>query len=264
MCIFLFRAMRRLASASLAAILLFPSYLFAGPILPGFDLFMTIPRTFADLGPPFGPLDFRGLPIGPGPTDTIVRRNAGTTPGFDFGSAPETIPIEIVALSLVSVAPVELAPSSFFDVFVTLDGTQQIGSMTVSHENPNGGTMDTQLPVSYKLTFVQVSGPPIPPPPPPSFFDIFFSLDVPWSHTPPPHDKHNSQYPAGGFHPIGPITEQGQLAQHRVIPAVPEPGTLALLGAGLALLGFGRGRARKFRWAGLVVRKGSDLDRSPR
>lgn len=245
MTLFSFAALRRLVAASTVAMLLVPATPSAGPIGPGFDLFMTLPGTFADLGP-LGIVGLKGLPIGPGTTDTIVQRLGGTSAGFDFGGPPETIPIEIVALSLVSVAPVFIV-SSFFDVFVTLDPVPlgpTVGTMVVSHQNASGGTFNAQLPVNALLTFSEVGNPLNTFAS--SFFDVFVSLDVPWSHDPPPHDKHGGQFPAGGFFPSGPFSEAAQLAMHVVGPAVPAPGTAALLGLGITVLWFG-GRTRRGR-----------------
>ena len=56
-----------------------------------------------------------------------------------------------------------------------------------------------------------------------SFFDVFTELSLDFGTTFIPADRPGH------------------------VVAVPEPGTLALIGAGLALLGFGRGRARKLR-----------------
>jgi hypothetical protein len=59
-----------------------------------------------------GPVQMQGAPISgrPAGTSLVLKFNAG-------GMPPVTIPTEIVALSLQSVAPVPIG-SSFFDVFV--------------------------------------------------------------------------------------------------------------------------------------------------
>ncbi|MGH8672233.1 MAG: PEP-CTERM sorting domain-containing protein [Burkholderiales bacterium] len=210
----------------------------ATSIDPGFDLFATSAGTSVDL-PGIGSVALQGVPIGPRNTDTIVRRSMGIDP-FSVGDTDVSIPIELVALSLHSVKPVPLG-SSFFDVFVTLDPNPMgptTGGMRVSHELTDGGTFDAQLPVNALLTFIEVGNPgnQIAN----SFFDVFVSLDAPWSHTPSPGDAHNALFPAGGFFPgVIPGTggqtrifdEQAQFALHRVRPS-PEPASLALFGAG--------------------------------
>ena len=97
---------------------------YAEQIDPGFDLFRTkegsgsfINFTLDD----FGPVDVGlvGNPILKGfegtNTDTVVRRNDSLDPGV-IG----TIPVELVALSLISVDPVKLNNDDLFDVKVTL------------------------------------------------------------------------------------------------------------------------------------------------
>jgi hypothetical protein len=81
----------------------------AGPIGPGFDLFQTVPFT-AELSV-LGMVPLVGVPIGPGNTDTIVQR-MGDLPSGEGGM----LPIELVALSLMSSQPVDIG-GSFFDVF---------------------------------------------------------------------------------------------------------------------------------------------------
>lgn len=259
---------RALAVAGLVATLGTPAK--ALTIDPGFDLFMTDPgTTFVDFsgfgGPPVFPL--KGVPLagdplfaGLGTTDTIVRRLAGTnlTNIGDF----DTVPIELVALSLHSVAPIQIGPS-FFDVQVIggslLGVPQQLGQMTIVLTEPNGGTFDAQLPVSAQLVFSEVGNPSTQVAS--SFFDIFTSLDVPWTSDRPKHDKHNADFPPGGFFPgIDPLTgrpvlvieqaldQAGNLvAQHGVVPAIVAPGALALFGLGIVALAAVRSRVRTLR-----------------
>ncbi len=249
------RGLRALALAAFIGGLSAPAE--ALTIDPGFDLFMTDPvTTFADLGS-LGVIPLKGVPLveldpvpfaGLGMTDTIVKRSAqATLLGIgDF----EMIPIELVALSLHSVAPINIG-GTFFDLRVLagslLGPSQPLGSMTIMLTVPNGGTFDAQLPVNALLAFHEVGNPGNQVLN--SFFDIFVSLDVPWTSTPPSDDKHNANFPSGGFFPgIDPltgqpvlITEQGQRAQHGVFPVpvpvpVPAPGALALFGLGIVAL----------------------------
>ena len=88
----------------------------AASVLLGSDYLTTLPGTFFDF-PGIGVVPLEGRPIGPGNTDTIVQRQEDANlPGM--GSS-DTIPIEMVALSLQSTAPVNIG-GSFFDVFVEL------------------------------------------------------------------------------------------------------------------------------------------------
>lgn len=124
---------------------------------------------FAPGSMPFtGIIVYKGEPLGTtppgalGPTDTIIRRNAPMN--FPGCGGTDTIPIEIVALSLVSCAPITVtyptAPSELWDVRVTLsDRPQPVGSMTAAKTHCNGGTWNSVLPVQAKFTFTRVAPP---------------------------------------------------------------------------------------------------------
>jgi len=233
----------------------------ADPIEPGYDLFFTEPSTTHVT------MDFGGGPqniplMGYRPpvialftaplnnpayndTDTIVQRHAGIDPLPVGGSG--IIPIELVALSLVSVNPVLIGPD-FYDLSVlggallTPSTPSLWGSMTVNHEVPNGGTFTASLPVHATITFTQVGNPlntfPVP------FLDTFTSSGI-WSHTPRFDDVHiDPPFPAGNFYPgVDPHTsqkvltvEESLLAAHGVLPAqTPEPGSLTLIAGALLL-----------------------------
>lgn len=108
------------------------------------------------------PFDSFGGYDGLSPTDTIIQRqeDAGD------GGFPETIDIEIVALELKSVTPITVTydgqPLEDWDVTVSVpegDANQETGSMTIRHEDADGGTFDIEaLPVRPLLTFIQVTG----------------------------------------------------------------------------------------------------------
>jgi len=70
--------------------------------------------TIIDFGGAIGPVSLIGNPIGPGNTDTVIERQA------DAIINGPAIPIELRALSLMSIAPVNIG-GVFFDVLVTLD-----------------------------------------------------------------------------------------------------------------------------------------------
>jgi hypothetical protein len=96
--------------------------------------------------------------------DTKISTGSTTLP--NIGSS-DTIPIEIVSLSLVSVNPIRVTYGgtfdSFFDVFVTLDlacqQQQSPGTMTVTRTTQTGGTFTTTLPVCTRLVFQPVDCP---------------------------------------------------------------------------------------------------------
>lgn len=115
-----------------------------------------------------GTVVYKGEPLGTtppwvlGPTDTIIRRNAPLN--FPGCGGTDVIPIELVALSLVSCEPIVVrypsAPSELWDVNVSLsDVTPPPGSMTVRKTHCNGGTWDSVLYVQPKFTFTQVGNP---------------------------------------------------------------------------------------------------------
>ena len=105
------------------------------------------------------------LSISPGlvpfaPVDTIVRRGA-TSAGFTCPGS-ETIPIEIVALDLVSCAPITVTynggqSSELWDLRVCLDRPQTGGQMTINHECQEGGSYNALLPVSTQVTATRIS-----------------------------------------------------------------------------------------------------------
>ncbi len=164
-------------------------------------------------------------------------------------TTPEAIPIEIVALSLVSIDPVNIiAPvdiqagetftiDSFFDVFIELsvDGIFQVDSffdVEVSFSLKQGGSWDTEI-VSMDLSGQIPGGPTIdiresPTIPSPghlaitdlgcglyevdSFFDVFTELSV----------------DGGPFVPAdSPVRVSIDL-----VPGIPEPATMSLLALG--------------------------------
>src|ERR1041385_268963 len=154
----------------------------AQPITPGIDCWTT-PRggstylSFASNPLPtnfFGPgcesfngsITLMGTPLQTTPpavlgqTDTIVQRlqAANLIPG---GSA--TVPIQIVALQLMSVQPFQVncngTPQPWrLDVCLSGAATQSVGSMTITVEACGaGGTFTATLPVMPKLTFTRIS-----------------------------------------------------------------------------------------------------------
>lgn len=175
----------------------------ADTVLQGHDLWETDSGTTSDhlslppgfFGPgcqPFDgivalrgePLDCLGPTCGLKPTDTIVRRLADAGPIF-----PATIPIEIVALELRSVAPIQVScpgGTQSWNVSVSITPTnppQSTGSMTIRHQYAQGGTYDSVLPVRPLLTFTRVDQPQAPistiPPQP----IVLSAAGQPWCHS---------------------------------------------------------------------------------
>lgn len=216
----------------------------AGPaqgevVVSGSDYFSTIQPTFFT---PLGGLNpLAGLPIGPGDTDTIVRRLGDCSLSLLISGSNCTIPIEMVALSLVSV----VNPNVRLRESPTLASAGTM--MMFSDGMGNGGSFD-------------------------SFFDVFFELSLDAGMTWAPQGSlalssagtaWEAQAPAApevvveglvgdgnanrhtnkalnerDFRLIGVVSEQHPLGRHSARPArVAEPGSLALVG--LALLAAG-------------------------
>jgi len=103
------------------------------------------------LGEPYTGIDIRWRT-----TDTVIRRlDVATLPG---PGSEDTIPIEIVALSLVSVQPITVgcpAPDNLWNVRVCLSTAvpQPVGSMTIRQVDAFGGTFNSTLPVTPKFVF---------------------------------------------------------------------------------------------------------------
>lgn len=134
---------KRLAFASVMAVTGLTSPLArADVVLLGSDYFETVQPTFFGS---FGALG--GVPIGPGTTDTIVQRQANCVLSLLTAGSSCTIPIEVVALSLVSLSN----PAIRFRESTTVAST---GMMTMTSDGSGtGGTFS-------------------------SFFDIFVELSI--------------------------------------------------------------------------------------
>lgn len=148
---------------------------------PGFDLFETDPQatsfSFTDnftlpagfFGPgsdPFaGQVDFCGEPLNTfngkdvGDADTVVHRPQGANLAPPY-PATDTVPIELVALSLVSCAPIQVkvgGKSELWDVRTQISPTQpSTGFLRINQDSEHGGTFDSQLNVTPLLTFTRL------------------------------------------------------------------------------------------------------------
>ncbi len=164
--------------AALLATVLLPSVAVADDVLAGIDLWTTppggtthtalaLPPDFFDPGsdPFFDRPVLGGVPLPPlggppiFPADTVVRRlDDAILPG---PGSEDTVPIEILALSLVSVQPITVTYDGgqnpeLWDVEVCLsDQPQALGTITIRKDYDAGGTFDAQLPVRPKLVFVR-------------------------------------------------------------------------------------------------------------
>jgi len=196
----------------------------------GFDLFMTTETTQVDLsGFGLGIVPLQGDELLPG-TDTIVERLAPA--GVPNVGDSNTIPIELVALSLVSIDPVMIDVLSF-DIHV-LGGSdfepQRTGEMTINRLDPNGGSFSALLPVNATIHFLQVGGDvgndfTVP------FGDEFITQEGVWSETPAFFSCFIPGFAAGNFFAgVDPDTmekvltvEQASFAIHSVLPCMMMP-----------------------------------------
>jgi hypothetical protein len=123
-----------------------------------------IPAGFFDNTPGASSLPFAGIVrLGGDPNDGLDDTRIARLAPLDLAPGDSgTIPIEMVALNLVSCAPItvvlENGASELWDVQVTHDptGVPQ-GSMTITKTHPNGGTYDADFTVQPVFTFTRPS-----------------------------------------------------------------------------------------------------------
>ena len=113
----------------------------ADVVLLGSDYFQTVQPTFFGA---FGSLS--GLSIGPGTTDTIVQRQADCTLSLLTAGSSCTIPIEVVALSLVSTAN----PAQRFRESTS---AASVGQITIASDGSGtGGTFSSFFDIFVELS----------------------------------------------------------------------------------------------------------------
>ena len=214
----------------------------ADRVLLGTDYLQTVaPTSYAPLG------ILAGLPIGPGNTDTVVRRMGNCDLALGTAGSTCTVPIEMVALSLVSATnPLVRVRES-----PTLASA---GSMTMtSNGSGTGGTFASFFDVFFELSFdggisyvpgpgpltLRASGAP--------WTTIEHSLLVDGLVGDPAANRHTNKIeacrglafgPCVDFYFVGTITKTETGSQHsfRGATPTPEPGALALAALGLMLM----------------------------
>lgn len=95
-----------------------------------------------------------------GATSVVIRREGPAA--LPAPGASDTIPIEIVGLSLQSKEPIRIdfPADSFFDVFVEVSpSVPSTGTMTIHRDHADGGTCDIDLYVAPRFTFTEVGDP---------------------------------------------------------------------------------------------------------
>lgn len=156
------------------------SFAVADNVLPGVDLWSTpsggatvdshftvtpIPADFFNPGSdPFDqPIELEGDPFPQiSPADVVVERQ--DTAFLPACGDSDTVPIEIIALSLRSINPITVTYNGgqspeLWDVKVCLSSadTQHVGSMIIRQECPDGGTFEATLPVIPRFIFTRQS-----------------------------------------------------------------------------------------------------------
>ncbi len=111
-----------------------------------------------------GDIEFQGVPQHPHDFDfvsTLIVRSDDPSSAEDPVGTIRTVDVELVALSLVSTAPISVqcgTRAMNWDVEVTLsDIAAGKGTLTATKLHPNGGTFNMTIPVNTKLTFTSTA-----------------------------------------------------------------------------------------------------------
>lgn len=195
----------------------------------GYDYFFTEPSSYFDFGSGIGVVNFKGEIIGPGNTDTIVQRLSDATI-----NGP-SIPIQVTALSLVSVSPV--LGFGGMPIYISLDPNylMQDSGTIIINGSESGGTFDSFFDVFFDVCAhpgeagVGCGGSPLLT----GLHKTFTSSGASWSPTPPP----NAVNASGDFFPTT-VIHQADVGEHVVAVAVtPIPSTVWLFISSIGGLG---------------------------
>jgi Thrombospondin type 3 repeat len=210
-------------------------------VLQGHDLFLTKPGTsisfasdpipanfFVSGSAAFnGNVNLQGVSLGSylgvetGNMDTIVERLQDAVLPLPYPTS-DTIDIELVALSLEGVDPIQIDEGDAvraWSLLVTLSpSTPSTGTMTITHQTTDGGEFDTSFDVNAFLTFTRICDGET------RTLDIgaggvSFTLsatDVPWNHDP------TSGFPefpplTTNLFPVGVVEHDASGAGHHVV-----------------------------------------------
>lgn len=242
--------MKRFVLTSLFILIAGSSVSQAGYVVEmGHDLFRT-DTAYLNLGS--GPIPFEGVPLGTfdwsgttwdnedlGNTDTIIERKGAAVTGGSGETAPP-IPIELVALQLVSVDPIDVGAGLGFHYATLQAGTPSTGTMDITFDDELGGSFASFFDVFFDLRIGALDGPILF-----SGFKTFTSTGVAWAREPTDPDAiklDGINYLLDGgtisedfWPPVG-VHDAGDGSQHIVSTATPEPTTICLLGLGGLLL----------------------------
>ncbi len=204
---------RRWILVTLVALICIPGVVLGQDVLPGFDILEHQPPSDWDFGSNPLPADFfgpgsdpfdgvialKGDPLGSSPfcpgdlnlADMIVqRKDPATLPGIP---SSDIIDIEIVEMSLVSVAPIIVSynggsTTEEWDVEITLSASvASTGTMTITKEHADGGTFDETVVFQPYFTFTRVSDMTVRTLDGASIYDeTLEAQDVPWVYAAPP------------------------------------------------------------------------------
>ena len=229
----------------IAAALACPSVVRAEVVLPGWNLFRTLPASYYFgtnwQGVPLGTFDF-GLPGSPpnvDGTDTIIQRLSTIT------SPDVPSPIEVVALQLRTVDQVNFGAGVGY-YYATLNTTQRsLGTMTIDSfpTELDDGIFHDSFNVYFDVRFGGLGGPIVAP----GQLLAMSLTDAPWGRDPTGLTLTDINYllnrtdTSGDFWPVGgtggAIDHDASGAGHHVVKVTPEPTTMALLIlGGLSLL----------------------------
>ena len=150
----------------------------------GWDLLeTTTPTTFMGFefaGVPLGSFNFGLGPTGrdTGSADTIIRRVSE----IDFPDLPrpQTVDIEIVALHLRSIVPIDLGAGLDFHFITLQQDLASLGQMIIDFVDELGGLLSTVIDLAFDVRLGSFDGPIV-------FSDILqlSTSGVPWDHVAP-------------------------------------------------------------------------------